>query len=163
MSWQQQTPGPRFRTWSDLSGRAQLRIGDMEREAAVTALGEHYATGRLSKEEYDERATVAYQARTLASLQPLFADLPLPDGPLQQAAPSVRSGPGPRTSKTRGIPWFPVIALALVLAIVTGKFFLFWLVILGTWFFAKSRRARSREQGAAHTSGSCFGGRGSWR
>ena len=34
----------------------ELRIGDAEREAAVTALGEHYAAGRLTKEEYDERA-----------------------------------------------------------------------------------------------------------
>jgi hypothetical protein len=159
----QQAPGPRFRTWSDLSGRSQLRIGDMEREAAVTALGEHYATGRLSKEEYDERATVAYEARTLAALQPLFADLPLPHGPLQPAAPSYRTGPGPRPQKLRGFPWFPVLVVALVLALATGKFFLFWLVILGAWFFAKSRRAHGREPGAAHTSGSCFGGRGSWR
>jgi DUF1707 SHOCT-like domain len=159
----QQPPGPRFRTWSDLSGRAQLRIGDAEREAAVTALGEHYATGRLSKEEYDERATVAYEARTLAALHPLFADLPLPHGPLQPAAPSFRAGPGPRAPRPRRFPWFPVIVLALVLAIVTSKFFLFWLVILGAWFFAKSRRAHGREHGEAHTSGSCFGGRGSWR
>ena len=162
MSWQQ-PPGPRFRTWSDLSGRTQLRIGDIEREAAVTALGEHYATGRLSKEEYDERATVAYEARTLAALQPLFADLPLPHGPLQPAAPTYRATPGPRASKPRGIPWFPVIVLAVVVAILTGKFFLFWLVILGAWFFARSRRARSHGQGSAHASGSCFGGRGSWR
>ena len=33
----------------------ELRIGDAEREAAVTALGEHYAAGRLTKDEYDER------------------------------------------------------------------------------------------------------------
>ena len=33
----------------------QLRIGDAERDHAAKALGEHYATGRISKEEYDPR------------------------------------------------------------------------------------------------------------
>ena len=56
----------------------ELRIGDQEREGAVTALGEHYAAGRLTKEEYDERAAVAYTAKTESSLRPLFTDLPGP-------------------------------------------------------------------------------------
>ena len=86
--------GFRFRTWSDGLGAQQLRIGDVEREAAVTALGEHYASGRLTKEEYDDRSTVAYEARSLAALQPLFADLPLPHGPLEPASATYAAGPG---------------------------------------------------------------------
>jgi hypothetical protein len=159
MSWQQ-PPGPRFRTWSDLSGRTQLRIGDIEREAAVTALGEHYATGRLSKEEYDERATVAYEARTLAALQPLFADLPLPHGPLQPGPPPVR-GPVPQGRRSR--PQFPIFPLVLVLvgvALLTGlHFFPLLLLAFGAMLLFKSIRRRT----GGHTSGSCFGGRGSWR
>ena len=58
-----------------------MRIGDAEREAAVTALGEHYAAGRLTLEEYDERTSRAYAARTLADLWPLFRDLPGRHGP----------------------------------------------------------------------------------
>lgn len=161
--------GFRFRTWSDgqfTPGAQQLRIGDVEREAAVTALGEHYASGRLSKEEYDERATVAYEARSLAALQPLFADLPLPHGPLEPASAAYASGPAPkpgtRSFGRRGFPFLPVLLLALVLAIALGKFFLFWVVLLGAWVFAKSRRT-SRAHGWGHTSGSCVGGRGSWR
>jgi hypothetical protein len=53
-----------------------MRIGDGEREAAVRALGEHYAAGRLDAAEYEERTTAAYAARTAADLAPLFADLP---------------------------------------------------------------------------------------
>ncbi|MET0520955.1 MAG: DUF1707 domain-containing protein, partial [Jiangellaceae bacterium] len=55
---------------------AQLRIGDAERDNAAQALGEHYATGRISKEEYEERSEQVWAARFQADLEPLFADLP---------------------------------------------------------------------------------------
>jgi hypothetical protein len=55
---------------------AQVRIGDAERERAVSALGEHYVAGRLTKDELDERADTAWAARTSGDLAPLFADLP---------------------------------------------------------------------------------------
>jgi hypothetical protein len=153
-----------LRTWSDLSGRAQLRIGDMEREAAVTALGEHYATGRLSKEEYDERATVAYEARTLAALQPLFADLPFPHGPLQPGPPPVR-GPVPQGRRSRShFPLFPLVLLLVGVALLT-KVNLFPLVLLafGGMLLFRSIRRQAGGHTSGHTSGSCFGGRGSWR
>jgi len=35
------------------------RISDGDRDAAVQALGEHYAIGRLDKAEYDERVDLA--------------------------------------------------------------------------------------------------------
>ena len=53
-----------------------VRIGDAERDAAVSALGDHYAAGRLTREEFDERSDQAMQARFHGDLQPLFADLP---------------------------------------------------------------------------------------
>jgi hypothetical protein len=159
-----QPPGPRFRTWSDLSGRTQLRIGDIEREAAVTALGEHYATGRLSKEEYDERANVAYEARTLAALQPLFADLPLPHGPLQPGPPPMR-GPQPQGRRSRPhFPVFPLVLLLIGVALLTGlHLFPLLLLVFGGMLLFKSVRHRTGGHRSGHTSGSCFGGRGSWR
>jgi TM2 domain-containing membrane protein YozV len=53
-----------------------LRIGNAEREVAVRELGEHYAAGRLDPQEYEERTTAAYAARSADDLTPLFADLP---------------------------------------------------------------------------------------
>lgn len=53
-----------------------MRIGNVEREAAVRELGEHYAAGRLDAAEYEERTSAAYAARTADDLGPLFADLP---------------------------------------------------------------------------------------
>ncbi|QNE21131.1 DUF1707 domain-containing protein [Kribbella qitaiheensis] len=53
-----------------------IRVGDQEREDAVTRLGAHYEAGRLSAEEHQERVGEALQAKTWADLTALFADLP---------------------------------------------------------------------------------------
>jgi hypothetical protein len=53
-----------------------LRIGDAERDAAIAALSRHYADGRLTKVEHEERIGLAMNARTDADLGTLFADLP---------------------------------------------------------------------------------------
>jgi hypothetical protein len=56
-----------------------VRIGDAERDRAIAALGDHFAAGRLSREEFDERVEAAMQARFDHDLGPLFADLPVPE------------------------------------------------------------------------------------
>ena len=53
-----------------------IRIGDAERDEAVSDLGDHFAAGRLNREEIDDRADQAMQARFSTDLAPLFADLP---------------------------------------------------------------------------------------
>lgn len=121
-----------------------LRIGDAERETAATALGEHYATGRLSKEEYDERAARVWAARFQSDLEPLFTDLPNPWRPTP--AP-VR--PRPAMPMRRPVPPFaplaPILVVGLVaMAILTGMpwllFGLFWLCA----FAAGGRRQTHR-------------------
>ena len=69
----------------------EMRIGDAEREAAVQALGEHFAAGRLTKDEFDERSASAYAARTASALRPLFVDLPGPH-PFAAAPRETRTG-----------------------------------------------------------------------
>ena len=54
----------------------QVRIGDAERDQAVSTLGDHFAAGRLTREELDERIDQAMQARFSTDLDPLFDDLP---------------------------------------------------------------------------------------
>jgi len=54
------------------------RIGDVERERAVSALGEHYAAGRIDRLELDARLDAAYRATTVDQLVALFSDLPDP-------------------------------------------------------------------------------------
>ena len=53
-----------------------LRVSDAERDAVVTALGEHFGQGRLDQAEFDERVTKALSARTGRDLGGLLADLP---------------------------------------------------------------------------------------
>jgi Domain of unknown function (DUF1707) len=57
-------------------GEGQLRVGDAEREGALSALGKHYAEGRLTADELDERISAALRARTRSDLADLVRDLP---------------------------------------------------------------------------------------
>ena len=51
-------------------------MSDAERETAAARLKTHYAAGRLSHEELEERLDRAYAARSRRDLRALFADLP---------------------------------------------------------------------------------------
>lgn len=56
--------------------RGGVRASDADRERAVARLKGHYASGRLSQEELEERLDRAYAVRSRAELRALFADLP---------------------------------------------------------------------------------------
>jgi Flp pilus assembly protein TadB len=53
-----------------------IRIGDAEREAAISSLASHFAEGRLTQVEHEERMALALNAKTGRDLDVLFADLP---------------------------------------------------------------------------------------
>ena len=55
-----------------------LRIGDAERDGAMTQLREHFVAGRLSFDELTERIDTALAAKTQRQLDRLMADLPRP-------------------------------------------------------------------------------------
>ena len=63
-----------------------IRIGTAERTAAMKALDEHLAAGRLQIEEYGERSALAVNAATAPELAALFHDLPAPHPPLPGVA-----------------------------------------------------------------------------
>ena len=54
----------------------EVRASDGERDAAVIALRDHAAAGRLALDELEERIQAALTATTRADLERLFADLP---------------------------------------------------------------------------------------
>jgi Domain of unknown function (DUF1707) len=54
---------------------AVLRAADADREIIHRVLGDAFADGRLDREEYDERSSAVWEARTLGDLPPLVADL----------------------------------------------------------------------------------------
>jgi Domain of unknown function (DUF1707) len=116
-----------------MTGESDVRVGDAERDAAVASLGEHYAAGRLTREEYDERSDAAFRARTASQLRRLFADLPqapsrrsgLAAPPRRPSPPAGWGGPGVR------LPLLPLILLAIGLSIVLH--FPVWLFVLVAW------------------------------
>lgn len=147
------------------STQPALRIGDADRAGAVEALGEHFATGRLTHEEYDERATRALQARTAADVAPLFTDLPAPYPPVLTGRPatptparpprgrvaSAVAGAAPRPP--RRLPVLPMflVLVGLALLLEEGAVLLFGLAAL--WWFGALRWRRTREQWATRWHG----------
>ena len=94
-----------------------IRASDEDRGRIAAALGEHYAAGRLTLEEFQERLDQAYTATTQGELDRLMADLPgtdlsrLPErrapGPVQVPATdrSRRGGqPGGSGSRSASSP-----------------------------------------------------------
>jgi hypothetical protein len=55
-----------------------LRIGDAERDLAMTQLREHFVAGRLTFDELTERIDAALTAKTQRQIDGLMADLPRP-------------------------------------------------------------------------------------
>jgi Domain of unknown function (DUF1707) len=76
-----------------------LRAADTDRAAVATVLGQHMSAGRLTLDEFDERLTRAYAAKTFGELEELTADLPAVDGgrapePERPHAPATTTGCG---------------------------------------------------------------------
>jgi uncharacterized membrane protein YccC len=56
--------------------RDDMRVSDAEREAAAARLREHFAAGRLTQEEFEDRLTAVFTATTRRDLGRVAADLP---------------------------------------------------------------------------------------
>jgi hypothetical protein len=68
-----------------VAARPDLRIGDADREAGAISLREHYAAGRLSLTEFNERLDAVFAATTQGQLDHITRDLPhvgAPSAPL---------------------------------------------------------------------------------
>src|ERR1700677_1538625 len=58
----------------------EMRVGHEEREAVAAELREHYATGRLTLDELNERLDKAFAAKTKGDLNAIMTDLPSAGG-----------------------------------------------------------------------------------
>ena len=70
---------------------SHLRAADADRMTVASVLGEHMAAGRLTVEEYEDRLTRTYAAKTYGELDELTTDLP----PLGAGAPALVPEPSP--------------------------------------------------------------------
>jgi DNA-binding PadR family transcriptional regulator len=84
----------------------RIRTSDADRERATARLHDHYAEGRLTREELEERVTAALEARTFGDLRRVMADLPGP-------APALQEALQPALQQARPLPPGTVPRLAL--------------------------------------------------
>jgi hypothetical protein len=112
--------------------RPDLRIGDADREASAVSLREHYAQGRLSLEEFNQRLDAIFAATTQGQLDHITRDLPhvaRPAVPLPVTAAALPpGGGGSRGSRGASGPRLGMVSgLTVMLAI--------WLVVVATLHF----------------------------
>jgi len=76
------------------NGDPGLRASDADRERIVEQLRQHTADGRLTMEEFDQRMSAAYAAKTYGDLAQLTRDLPVDLGARGAGAGTGQSGAG---------------------------------------------------------------------
>ncbi|MET0132334.1 MAG: DUF1707 domain-containing protein [Kibdelosporangium sp.] len=122
-----------------------VRIGDAERDESVTLLAEHFAKGRLSPAEHEERRAAAKAAILRGEIEDLFADLPKPHPDMSGAQPPVPA-PVPAQPKLDtplsnfligmgAVTFLLGVPAWLVLGIVVGLWWLIAPVLLVTFGF----------------------------
>jgi hypothetical protein len=79
-----------------MASGSEMRVGDAEREATAAELREHYASGRLTLDELNDRIDKAFAAKTRGDLDGLMRDLP-----------SARPGAAWRPGQPGGPGWGP--------------------------------------------------------
>ncbi|WP_433564773.1 DUF1707 SHOCT-like domain-containing protein [Nocardia sp. CA-151230] len=104
----------------------EIRIGTAEREDAMKRLSDHFAAGRLSVAEFDERSGVVAAALTRGDLERVFTDLPEPVS--EKSVPAQRESRFGAHWRDRVMPVVPIIAL--ILFFVTRQWWMFLLIPL---------------------------------
>lgn len=131
---------------------ADLRASDTERDAAASELSAHYQAGRLDQDEFDERLTQIFQAKTRGDLIELMADLPLV--PVAPPALPEQEEEQEQSTVPAGFWLLPLVVPLMLVAIAAagaasrggghgvGALFLLWWLIPILIF--RSRRPRGR-------------------
>jgi hypothetical protein len=142
----------------DASGRlwprAELRVGDADRQGVVAELQRHFVDGRLTSDELADRVAQALNARTFGELALPLGDLPvLADSAHVQSlatVPSDRSR-APRFREPLGALLIAIGVLAFVSTFVFPAMHWgvmpFWPVfIVGFLFIGRPRRGARRDR-----------------
>ena len=82
-----------------------VRAADADRERVLAELQRHTAAGRLSMDEFSERAAAVYGSRTMGELAALTADLPHDPNP-------------PAALRTPRAGWTLLVVVAIAVALL---------------------------------------------
>jgi len=94
-----------------------LRASDADRQAAISALSDHYTDGRLDSAEFEARMSAASQAVFVHDLAPLFVDLPSRE--ITATGPWSARSPEPWARPRRGHHRPHLLPLAVLLLVVS--------------------------------------------
>ena len=136
-----------------------IRVSDADRDRVTAQLRDHFAAGRITPGELDERLSAALNAKTFGDLRRIMADLPGPvPAPLGAAPPPLRATPA--WAVRRRPPFPPLILLVLLTALLipgTGwllaafvnVILLFWVMtfVVGAVAFGRSQRHHHHHSG----------------
>src|ERR1700736_3932823 len=86
-----------------------VRVGDADRDAVATQLREHYADGRLTLEELNERLDQAFAAKTKADLNTVMRDLPQAMRPAAGMPYGGAAWQGGASAPMMGMVWLVVL------------------------------------------------------
>jgi hypothetical protein len=137
-----------------------IRVSDADRDRVTAQLRDHFAAGRITPGELDERLSAALTAKTFGDLRRITADLPGPVPALLGAAPPPLRATPAWAVRRRHPPFPPPILLALLAALLipgTGwllaafasVILLFWLITfaVSAVAFGPSQRRRYHHGG----------------
>ncbi|MDR0345893.1 MAG: DUF1707 domain-containing protein [Nocardiopsaceae bacterium] len=143
-----------------------IRISDADRDRVTARLRDHFAEGRLTADELDERIDAALGAKTFGELRRVMADLPGPVAGPAPAPPRAQQPPGagypappaPAWAARRRPRFAPVLVLVVLGALLlpgpgwavfwpVKLFLLFWVVFLATGMLASARFRRRMRRG----------------
>jgi hypothetical protein len=104
-----------------------IRASDNERETVVDVLRDAYTDGRLTLDEFDERTSAAYSAKTWAELRELTGDLPvepvlgadLPQTTVPRAVPPIERAHQQRRERPLG-RLLPVVFIWIMISAAAG-------------------------------------------
>lgn len=149
-----------------------IRASDADRDRVTARLQEHFAEGRLTRDELDERVAAVLHAKTFGELRPALADLPEPVPAPLARAPQPAGRPWPaRRHRVRLAPLFLILLLTAMLLppggwVVLALFkvvLIFWLLAMlaGVLVAGRIRHRMRRDARAGY--GPPWGGGRHWR
>jgi DUF1707 SHOCT-like domain len=115
-----------------MTGYPGIRASDEDRSQTAATLGEHYAAGRLTLEEFQERLDQVYAPTTLDELDRLMTDLPGTD--LGRVPERSAWGPVQVPAEGSALAWRSARRFWLAISVVA---FVIWLLggaSGGPWF-----------------------------
>jgi Domain of unknown function (DUF1707) len=99
---------------------AGMRASDADRDAVLSDLSEHFQAGRLTAEEFKDRAGQALAARTWGELTDLLRDLPSALSGPQTPVAAMSAASAATRPERRGVPAPIALLMAIGIAIAVS-------------------------------------------